>query len=65
MMTPRHLRKTAGRKENVAAAVISGTLAAGVGLVAFYFTRLFLSREPVDASEAGDRLGHDPGEGQS
>lgn len=63
MMTPRYLRKTPGRKEHVAAAVISGTLAAGVALVTFYFTRLFLSREPVDASDTGEHQGHDRDEG--
>jgi len=51
-MTPRYLRVEPDRKETLSAAVASGMLALGVGVVAFYLMRLFLSREAV--SPAGD-----------
>lgn len=63
-MTPRYLRNEPRARENVAAALVSGMLAAGVGLVAFYFVRLLLSREaagqedrePVGAPRGKARL---------
>jgi hypothetical protein len=36
------------RNEQTKAAVVSAALGAGVGLVAFYFIRLMLSREPLE-----------------
>jgi hypothetical protein len=46
-MSPRYLRNEPGPKENATAALLSGFLAAGVGLVVFYFARLFLARDTV------------------
>ena len=54
----RYRRNEPSRRENVAAALISGTLAAGVGLVVLYLTRILLARERVDEVDAGDL--HDP-----
>lgn len=57
-MSPRYLRNEPGAKENATAALISGFLAAGVGLVVFYFARLFLARESVvDGKEVARRDG--------
>lgn len=59
-MRRRYVRTEPGRKENLAAAVVSGALATGVGLVAFYLVRLLLARDAVGPSgadedqEAGD-----------
>lgn len=47
----RYVRRRTGRREDVTAALTSGILAAGVGLVSFYLTRLFLSREAVPSVE--------------
>jgi hypothetical protein len=57
-MTLRYLRNEPSRKDSTAAAVVSGVLAASVGLVTFYFVRLFLAREV--AGEADDGHLHDP-----
>ncbi|HUF76599.1 MAG TPA: hypothetical protein VMM35_09990 [Longimicrobiales bacterium] len=46
-MSPRYIRTPPERKEEVAAAAISAALGVGVGLVAYYFVRLMLSREPL------------------
>lgn len=61
-MSPRYLRIPPGKKENLSAALVSGTLAAGVGLVAFYFIRLLLSREPAGDSEHRELLPSSPAE---
>ena len=58
-MTPRYFRNEPTRTDSVTAAVVSGALAASVGLVTFYFVRLFLAREVV--GEAGDRELLEPG----
>jgi hypothetical protein len=55
-MRVRYLRNEPGKKENLAAALVSGTLAAGVGLVTFYFVRLLLSREAVGDPEDRELL---------
>ena len=59
-MSPRYIRNTPGPRDNAAAAIFSGLLGAGVGLVVFYFLRLLLARDeagtPTDADsrpEAG------------
>lgn len=46
----RYLRNAPTRRESYRAAVVSTAVAAGVGIVVFYFTRLFRAREPVGAS---------------
>lgn len=46
-MSPRYLRNEPGPRENATAALLSGFLAAGVGIFVFYFTRLFLARDTV------------------
>jgi hypothetical protein len=43
----RYLRNRPNRSENVRAAVISSAIAAGVGIVTFYFARMLLAREPL------------------
>ncbi|MGY8798960.1 MAG: hypothetical protein ACKVG4_09280 [Longimicrobiales bacterium] len=43
----RYLRNRPTRSENVRAAVVSSAIAAGVGVVTFYFARMLLAREPV------------------
>lgn len=52
-MSARYVRKVPETKENVSAALISGALAATIGLVAFYFARILLAREPVGATSPG------------
>jgi len=47
------IRTPAGRRENVGAAIVAGGLAAGVGIVTFYFTRMLMAREPIPPLEAG------------
>lgn len=60
-MTPRYLRNAPGPRENAAAAVASGVLAVGVGLVAFYFLRLFMARDSVaEGDPSGRRLETSP-----
>lgn len=60
-MSPRYLRNEPDRKENITAALISGILAAGVGLVTFYFTRLILARDSVGEPEPGEGHAGAPG----
>lgn len=54
-MSPRYIRTPPERKDDVAAAVVSAALGVGVGLVAFYFVRLMLAREPLSGSGEGAR----------
>lgn len=49
-MSRRLIRREPDRKETAAAALASGVLAAGVGLVAFYFVRLLLARDATGTS---------------
>lgn len=51
-MKRRFVRREPERKDTLAAAVVSGVLAAGVGVVAFYFVRLILAREEMGDSGA-------------
>ena len=50
----RYLRNQPTRSENVRAAVVSSAIAAGVGILTFYFARMVLAREPV-TSEIAER----------
>jgi hypothetical protein len=50
-VSPRYIRNEPDRRETAAAALASGMLAAGVGVLVFYFLRLFLARDV--ASSAG------------
>ena len=52
-MSPRYARKRLERGDDLAAALVSTALAAGVGLVTFYLMRLIIAREPVGAG-SGD-----------
>lgn len=62
-MSRRYVRNEPGPKENAAAALASGFLAVGVGLVVFYFARLFLARDAVaEAGEVASRDGESVGE---
>lgn len=48
-MRQRYIRVPAERRDTVAALMVSGVVAAGVGAVTFYLTRVLLAREPLDA----------------
>jgi hypothetical protein len=57
-VSPRYVRTPPDRKQEVTAGAISAALGVGVGIVAYYFVRLILSREPLaggsrDAREEG------------
>jgi hypothetical protein len=56
-MSPRYVRNEPGPKENAAAALASGLVAAGVGVVLFYVLRLLLARDeaavPKDDASGG------------
>ena len=52
-MSSRYIRTPPDRNDEVKAAVVSAALGAGVGLVAFYFVRLMLSREPLGSGRRG------------
>ena len=47
-MRRRYIRVPAERKDDVAALVVSGALAACVGAVTFYLTRVLLAREVLE-----------------
>jgi hypothetical protein len=49
-VSPRYVRNRPRLGDDVAAALVSGALGVGVGLVAFYFVRLVLAREPMESS---------------
>lgn len=49
-MSVRYVRRALEKKDNVSAALMSGAIAASVGLVAFYFARILLARERIDAA---------------
>ncbi len=52
----RYVRRRLSRGDGLAAAAVSLAVAAGVGVVTFYVTRIFLSREPVGSGDDGDLL---------
>lgn len=54
-MSPRYVRTAPEPKDDVAAALASAALGVGVGLVAFYFMRLMLAREPLAGAREGAR----------
>ena len=64
-MRRRYIRVPAERKDDVAALVVSGALAACVGAVTFYLTRTFLARELLEPEEGRPSLasGDDEEEG--
>jgi hypothetical protein len=49
-MRRRFVRREPEPKETLGAALLSGALAVGVGLVSFYFVRLLLARDEVGES---------------
>jgi hypothetical protein len=55
-MRVRYLRNEPGNKESLAAVVVAGTVAAGAGLITFYFARLLLSREAVGEPDERELL---------
>ena len=58
-MRQRYIRNEPERRDDVAAAMVAGALAAGVGAVTFYLARLLLAREPVsktDVCEPPERI---------
>lgn len=60
-MSRRYIRVPAERKDTVAALMASGAVAACVGAVTFYVTRLFLARESL-APEDDERPLLPPGD---
>ena len=60
-MRRRYIRVPAERRDNVVALIASGAVAACVGAVTFYFTRMLLAREALEAEEERTLLA--PGEG--
>jgi len=46
-VSPRYRRRRAEPEDQAVAGVISAAVGVGVGLVAFYFLRLMLTREPL------------------
>jgi hypothetical protein len=63
----RWVRTPAGGRENAGAALVAGAVAAGVGVVTFYLTRVLLAREPLDDPPAvrGDGSAPDEGRGRA
>jgi len=57
----RYLRNRPDRGDDLRALVISSAVAAGVGVVTFYFTRLLLAREPL-GMEVDGRSGEQRGD---
>jgi len=57
----RYLRNRPDRGEDRRALVISSAVAAGVGIVTFYFTRLLFAREPMGMGVDG-RSGEQQGD---
>ena len=53
-MKQRYVRVPPRRQDTVGALMASGIVAAGVGAVTFYLTRLFLAREPLGTEGHGD-----------
>jgi hypothetical protein len=55
-VSPRYIRTPPDRNDEVAAAAVSAALGVAIGLVAYYFVRLMLSREPLtEGSREGRR----------
>ena len=50
----RYLRNRPTREDDRRAALVSTAVAAGVGLVVFYFVRLLLAREPLETGPEAD-----------
>lgn len=61
-MRRRFIRRKPDRKETATAAVVSGVLAAGVGLLTFYVVRLLLGRDEVRGGELETRQPHEDSE---
>lgn len=57
----RYLRNRPDRGEDLRALVISSVVAASIGIVTFYFTRLLLAREAL-ATEVDGRSGEQQGD---
>ena len=60
-MKQRYIRNEPERRDDVAAAMVAGALAAGVGAVTFYLARLLLAREPVPKTDVGEPPERIPG----
>jgi hypothetical protein len=63
-MSARWIRTPPERRDEVAAALVAGALAVGVGLATFWITRLFLARERLPEAPAErprSRFGEAPG----
>ncbi|MDX1645899.1 MAG: hypothetical protein R3304_02050 [Longimicrobiales bacterium] len=53
-MTTHFRRRRPGTTEKVGAAAVGLLVGMSAGAVAFYLTRLFLSREPLSSPDAGE-----------
>ena len=53
-MKARYLRFEPSRSDDLSAALVSGAVAVGVGVVTFYFARLLLSREVMSEPREED-----------
>ncbi len=62
-MSPRYIRNEPSSRENLAAALISGAVAVGVGVVAFYLVRLLVAREAIGGSGEQDSVAVERTEG--
>ncbi len=62
-MSPRYLRNEPSSRDNLAAALISGAVAVGVGVVAFYLVRLLVAREAIGGSGEQDSVAVERTEG--
>jgi len=63
-VSARWIRTPPERRDDVAAALLAGALALGVGAAAFWVTRLFLARDRLPEEPAKRPLpgsGHGPG----
>lgn len=63
-MRRRYIRVPAEKKDTVAALMVSGALAACVGAVTFYFTRMLFARELLEVEEDRPQLTAGEGEEQ-
>ena len=62
-MSPRYLRNEPSRRDNLAAALISGAVAVGVGVLTFYLARILVAREAIGVSHQKDSVAVERTEG--
>jgi len=62
-VSPRYLRNEPSSRENLVAALISGAVAVGVGVLTFYLARLLVAREALGGSDEEDSVAVERTEG--